>query len=182
MAQLIKIKVNNHSYLELVRRIVLLIAHIAANNIGEAELLDSIKYLFDHQSRIHKYHFLTEENAILQQTSPDAYTDEERKWRESLEVGSELDAIKIDPNQKLPKIWSKCVVKSKKEDTQRIHVSFYKELTTFDRELSIYSQELAPLESQSAEENKWRSQLKAGDNVDCWDSTGFWYASTILQI
>lgn len=101
--------------------------------------MDSIKYLFDHQSRIHKYHFLTVENAILQQTSPESYTAEERVWRESLATGSELDSVKIDPNQKLQKIWSKCVVKSIREDTHKVLVSFFKDLITFDREISIYS-------------------------------------------
>lgn len=36
--------------------------------------------------------------------------------------------------------------------------------------------------SKSADDFKWRSSLKAGDNIDCWDTTGFWYASTVLQI
>lgn len=180
LAQLIKIKVNNYAYLELVSKIVLLMAQVAAQNTAEPELFDSIKFLFDHQSRIYKYHFLTEENAILLQIDPATYSAEERAWRESLEVGSELDAIKIDPNQKFQKVWSRCQVKSKKAD--RILVTYYKDLTIFDREISIYSTEIAQPGTQSEEEITWRSQLKAGDNVDCWDSTGFWYASTVMQI
>lgn len=180
LSQLIKIKVNNYSYLEMVGRIVVLMAHIAAQNTADPDLFDSIKYLFDHQSRIYKYHFLTEENAILLQIDPATYSPEERAWREALEAGSELDAVKIDPNQKFQKVWSRCQVKSKKGD--RILVTFYRDLSLFDREISIYSKEIGQLGQHSEEEITWRAGLKAGDNVDCWDSTGFWYASTIMQI
>lgn len=46
--------------------------------------------------------------------------------------------------------------------------------------MSIYSHEIAILESKTTEDYEWRASLKAGDFVDCYDSTGLWYASTVM--
>lgn len=48
--------------------------------------------------------------------------------------------------------------------------------------MNIYSKDLAPSESRSADESAWRETIKTGSNIDCFDSTGFWYASTVVNL
>lgn len=131
----------------MVRQISQALPYIAITNLKSAELVDSIKFMFDHSTRLHKYHFLTEENAILKVVNPESYSEEERAWREALDVGSELDAVKLDPSDHLGKMWSKCIVKSKFAKTQKVLLSFYQDTSAFDREVSIYSKELATVGS-----------------------------------
>jgi hypothetical protein len=51
-----------------------------------------------------------------------------------------------------------------------------------DREFSIYSKEIARQNTMAKEADEWRNLVKNGDQVDCFDSTGYWYASTVLGI
>lgn len=179
LALSIKIAAKDQKFLGLVKQIPEALAHILVNNMGDAELWDGVAKFFDHKNRIFTYHFLTEENAILQQNSAELFPADEKAWREGLKAGDELDAIKLDLDGK-KQMWSKATVKERKNDN--VVVSFFKDWVTSERELNIYSMNIAQLNSKSEEEFEWRQNLKAGELFDCWDSTGAWYACTVLQI
>ena len=51
-----------------------------------------------------------------------------------------------------------------------------------DREISIYSPEIARAGTRTDSDVAWRETIKVGSNIDCYDSTGFWYASTVSGI
>jgi len=88
-----------------------------------------------------------------------------------------VDALKVDPEQKIT-AWGKATVKSK-VSAEKILVTFENDCRLSDRELNIYSPELAVLGTHSTKENEWRSALEPDDRVDCFDSTGSWYACTV---
>jgi hypothetical protein len=175
----IKIAAKNQEFLGLVRRVPTILAHLLAQNIADAELWDGVSKFFDHKVRIFTYHFLAEENQILQQSKGDLFTPEERAWREKLEVGSEIDALKLDQDGKRS-MWSKATIKEVRGDN--ILVSFSQASASNDREISIFSNNVAEINTKSQDEYDWRNGLKVGDLFDCWDSTGSWYACTVLQL
>ena len=121
---------------------------------------------------------LSDENSILIDNSVNSMPAEEKSWREALQVGDKIEAIKIDPEQKGARCWSKATVKERNE--LRIKVSFDRDSKMSDREISIYSKEMSREKLEDAD--AWRNSLKAGDNIDCFDSTGYWYASTVLAV
>jgi hypothetical protein len=81
---------------------------------------------------------------------------EERDWRQALTEGSKLDAIKIDPEQKVSN-WSRCTVKSRIEDA--ISVTFENDSYHCDRGMSIYSYDIAQLGSKTVDDYKWRESI-----------------------
>ena len=91
--------------------------------------------------------------------------------------GSKLDAIKIDPEQKASN-WSRCTVKSRVEDA--ISVTFENDSYHCDRGMNIYSHEIAKYGTKTQEDYEWRASLQVGDLIDCYDSTQYWYASTVI--
>jgi len=86
-----------------------LLSSILVKNIDNAELFDSMRWIFDHKCRLYQHHCLSEENAILIDNSHSQMPDDERSWRESLKVGDLVDAVKIDPEQKV-KCWMKAQI------------------------------------------------------------------------
>ena len=77
----------------------------------------------------------------------------------------------------------KRLVPQKEGDPIKIKVSFEHDSNTFDREISINSKDIARIgDNKSSEDTKFREELKAGDKIDCYDSTKFWYASTVLKV
>lgn len=91
-----------------------------------------------------------------------------------------LDAIKVDPEQKVWS-WSEGCVKSK-VDGDKLRISFENDSHHSERELGIFSPEIAGHKTLSREGVEWRKALKANNRVDCFDSTGTWYACTILGL
>lgn len=62
-------------------------------------------------------------------------------------------------------------------------MSFINDTKETNRELSIYSRELAPIEQGKSQElDKFREDIKVGDIIDCYDSTKAWYKSTVLAL
>lgn len=65
----------------------------------------------------------------------------------------------------------------------KVHVSFPGDSSVYERPISINSKDLAPItDGSTLEDEEFRKNLKVGDKVDVYDSTRFWYASTILQM
>jgi len=180
LAQLIKVKINSEDFAAQVREVPELMAAILAANVENAELVDGVRCLFDHKSRLYQYHGLSDENAILLASSGDHLPSEEREWRQGLGVGSKLDALKVDAEQKVS-AWSQGIVKARAAG-DKVQISFPDDSHLSDRELSIYSAEIAAPGAKSQEELAWRGKLEAGDRVDCFDSTGSWYACTVLAL
>jgi len=55
-----------------------LLAGVLTANICDPELVESMKCLFDHKSRLYEYHCLSEENAILMASTAEKMQPEER--------------------------------------------------------------------------------------------------------
>lgn len=123
---------------------------------------------------------LSEENSILFANSIDRISDEDKKFRDLLEVGSVIEAVKIEPVLNC-KSWSSCVVKQKSSDN-KIKISFENDSQIYDREIGIYAPDISEISEKSKSDQEFRDSLKVGDFVDCYDSTKFWYASTIVGI
>ena len=79
------------------------------------------------------------------------------------------------------KCWSRCSVRAKGAEG-RITVAFENEGRKADRAVSLYSPEIATPGTHTQGEAEWREALAVGDRLDCWDSTGVWYASTLLAL
>jgi hypothetical protein len=107
----VKTKFTKPEFADLIRQLPHLLAEILAKNLDNAELLDSIKSFFDVKSKLFQNHELSEENAILSLTT-DHLTDDEKSWRTITEVGTKLDAVKIDPENKI-KCWSQATITEK---------------------------------------------------------------------
>ena len=60
-------------------------------------------------------------------------------------------------------------------------VSFPGDSSVYERAISINSKDLAPItEGKTTDDEEFRKGFKVGDKVDVYDSTRFWYASTII--
>ena len=163
---------------DLVKQLPLVIASLLVANLDNVDLVDGYKCVFDHKSKLYQSHILSEENAILIDNSGDRLAEEDREWRSKIDVGTELDAIKIDPDHGA-KCWSRCSVRAKGAEG-RITVAFANESTKADRAVSVYSPEIATAGTHTEGEDEWRQALAVDHKVDCYDSTGVWYASTVL--
>lgn len=111
LAASVKTKFNKPEFADLIRQLPDLWAQILIQNLDNVDLLDSIKSVFDVKSKLYQNHELSEENAILSLTT-DHLTEGEKAWRGSTEVGTQLDAVKIDPESKV-KCWSQATITEK---------------------------------------------------------------------
>jgi hypothetical protein len=177
LAKLLKTKITKQDFTELMKKVPRLLAAILAANLEDVELLDNMRCIFNHKSRLYQHHCLEEENAILVANQKAYMPKEETAWREAIKEGSKLDAIKVDPEHKV-RTWSRCTVKTKVDDT--IEITFENDSYHCDQKMNIYSPEIALLESKTTEDYAWRASLVDGDFVDCYDSTGSWYRSTVM--
>lgn len=178
LAQFIKISLTKPEFLKTVKRLPHLLSSILAKNMENSELFDSMRWVFDHKCRLYQHHCLSEENAILIDNSQSQMPDEERQWREGLLVGDYIDAVKIDPEQKI-KCWMKAQIQEVLSAT-KIKVAFPKDTHLTSRELSKFSNEIAKMGSKAEGEEDWREAIQLDDKVDCYDSTGYWYASHVV--
>ena len=101
--------------------------------------------------------------------------EEEREWRQKLQRGSKVDAIKIDTEYNL-KVWAKGEVIDVNGDL--LYVMFQNDNKSSSRYFFWYSPEIDQYNTKS-EGDEWRLELKAGGFVDGFDTTKVWYASTI---
>ena len=87
---------------------------------------------------------MADENSIFKQVSPEDMSDEERKWRLELIVGSKVDALKIDPMHKVA-CWCPASVSQQllSADGDKVVISFENDASLSSRALSIYSPDLA---------------------------------------
>ena len=103
-------------------------------------------------------------------------SNEEREWRQSLVIGSKVDAVKIDYEFNL-KMWSKGEIISISGDI--IQVQFENDIKSLtSRYLPWYSPEIDRFNTRTAGD-EWRMTLKKGDLIDGYDSTKKWYQSEV---
>lgn len=50
-----------------------------------------------------------------------------------------------------------------------------------DRDVEIYGPEIAKPGERSQRDSEFRKNLTVGERIDCFDGTGFWYASMIMD-
>lgn len=62
---MIKINLNKEEFKALLPKVPRLLARLLYDNVDNLELLDGMKAIFDHKSRIYKHHHLSPENSIL---------------------------------------------------------------------------------------------------------------------
>ena len=88
--------------------------------------------------------------------------EEERMWRKSLQVGSQVDALKIDFDRNI-KVWSKAYVARMSDDL--IEVVFENDSRSTSRTLFWFSPDLDRYDTKS-EGDTWRMDLMPGDMID----------------
>lgn len=187
LVQSVKTKLNSKKFGALLPQYPALVAKVLYEYCDNLELWQGMKTLFDPKQRIYQHHCLSEENAVLLETCSTSFNDEERKWRDQLDVGQEVAAMKIEPMLEC-RAWARGSITKKVPaenpgEACRVLVTFPGDSSIFDREISINSKDLAPIsEGKTVEDEEFRKNLKAGDKVDVYDSTRFWYASTIMNI
>jgi len=157
LAQFIKISLTKPGFLKTVKRLPNLLSSILVKNIENSELFDSMRWVFDHKCRLYQHHCLSEENAILIDNSQSQMPDEEKQWRESLLAGDSIDAVKIDPEQKI-KCWMKAQIQEVLSPT-KIKVVFPNDTHLSSRELSKFSNEIAKAGSKAEGEEEWREAI-----------------------
>jgi hypothetical protein len=180
LALQIKLTVKNEEFTKLLTEVPDVLAQLLSNNIEDAELLDGMKCIFDHESRIYKFHCLAEIGTKTKtEELPAEPSEVDKGWRQTIDIGDVLDAVKTDPEQKI-KCWARAKVIELLSGS-RIKVSFENDCKLVDREFSINSSEIA-LSTTMTSGEEWRQAVKKDDRVDCYDSTGVWYASTVLDV
>ncbi|CDW89068.1 ubiquitin carboxyl-terminal hydrolase family protein [Stylonychia lemnae] len=142
------------------------------------EMSDAMKNLFDMTNNIHLHLFQSEESitATSDPTIIDKLSLEEKNWRQSLQIGSKVDAVKIDYEFNL-KMWAKGEIHSIVNDI--FLVAFENDIKSLtSRFLPWYSPEIDRYDTKSSGD-EWRASLQKGDLVDGYDSTKKWYQSQV---
>jgi len=105
---------------------------------------------------------------------PECFDD----WRKDLDVGSRVDAVKLDPEFQR-KAWAYGTVVEVDGDELRIH--FDADIEKCDRFLPRNSAYVQPFESHK-EHIQWRFEIQENDLLDCYDTASDWYNCTITGI
>ena len=97
----------------------------------------------------------------------------------------EIDAAKVEPLLEC-RCWARAKIVKKITDTEsdltHVELSFIEDSPIYDRRVSVNSKDLSNPSEGKSSESDFRAQLKVGDRIDCYDSTKFWYASTIIGL
>jgi hypothetical protein len=101
---------------------------------------------------------------------------EEREWRQSLQAGSRVDAVKRDNEHNL-KRWAKATVVQVEDEL--IQVIFDNDSISNSLYFWWYSPELDRYDPHSKVE-ECRNDFSVGDIIDSHDGAKVWYASTII--
>ena len=123
----------------------MLLAGIAVKEIGRdnSDMADAMRYLFDPSAPLHQNLFQSDEKNIIEiQYDPNVaerLPEEERLWRKSLQVGSQVDALKIDFDRNI-KVWAKAYVSRMSDDL--IEIVFENDSRTTSRTLFWFSPDL----------------------------------------
>jgi hypothetical protein len=102
-------------------------------------------------------------------------------------VGQEVAAMKIEPLLEC-RCWARASITKKisgatPAEGNKVLITFADDSSIYERNISINSKDLAPItEGNTLDEEEFRKNLKVGDKVDVYDSTRFWYASTIMSM
>lgn len=62
-----------------------------------------------------------------------------------------------------------------------LKIKFLNDSEVFDRDLATDSFEIAPINTHTQKDWAWRQSLKAGDLIDCADTSFIWYNSMVLD-
>ena len=110
---------------------------------------------------------------------PDFAEDQITWWKETLTVGDELDAVRIDIRTN-KKCWSRAKVIAADSEDDTLTLAYEGEGSNFNRFFKRFSTEIAPLATYT-QGNEWRKQLKHDDLIDAYDLEGQWHNSTVLE-
>ncbi len=89
-----------------------------------------------------------------------------------------IDAIKGEDNCWS---WGRAKIEVITDDGGNLSLEFENEDVKFDKTVSRWSPDIAPLNENSSE-NDWKSALKVDDEIDCYDKSKNWYACTIVDL
>ncbi len=101
----------------------------------------------------------------------------EPSWRQELKKGMRVDVVKVEQPTLVG--WTTGTVEDRANDL--IRISCDGESDSSDRTMNINSHEVAPYGLYTGGAD-WRKALVPDSRVDCLDSSGTWYASTVLEV
>lgn len=153
--------------------ILTLILQQLPNYYTSYKYLDSIRLLVDIDKPLYQ-NFMQDSK----EGSWNPKRDPELIWRTTIKIGSMIDAVKVHI-QSDRKCWARGIVKDIDQD-DNLKIQFEEEGIEYDRVLQRTSNEIGPYRKHSSGD-MWRENLKPGDLVDCFDSSNFWYNSTVLD-
>lgn len=161
LVQNIKAKLSNKKFEEMVTQMPRVLAQVLYNHCDNLELWSGMKSLFDPKARLYTLHMLSEENAVLLETCKASFSEEERKWRDSFQVGQEIDAVKVEPLLEC-RCWARATITKKIDsavagEPSKVLVSFPDDSNVYERTISINSRDLARIEdAKSKEDDEFR--------------------------
>ena len=104
---------------------------------------------------------------------------EEPGWRQRLKEGDKVDVLKSEKEPLLMVGWTTGIVMERKEEL--LVVAYDGETEALDKIFPILSDEIAPYGTHTGGK-EWRTELKKGSQIDCIDSVGVWYPSTVIDV
>lgn len=110
---------------------------------------------------------------------PDFAEDQMAWWKETLTVGDELDAVRVDIRTN-KKCWSRAKVIAADSEDDTLTLAYEGEGSNLNCFFKRFSPEIAPLATYT-QGNEWRKQLKRDDLIDAYDIEGQWHNSTVLE-
>lgn len=110
---------------------------------------------------------------------PDFAEDHMIWWKQTLAVGDELDAVRVDVRTN-KKCWARATIIAADSEDDTLTLAYDGEGSSFNRFFKRFSPEIAPLATYT-QGNEWRKQLKSDDLIDAYDLEGQWHNSTVLE-
>lgn len=163
----------NEKGLEYITEILTNVLLSIQSNISSTKYLESLRNSIEIDRPLYQNYL---QDLRIGSWNPENSCDQE--WRQQLQVGARVDAVKLD-KQYDRKCWGKAIIYDIDiEDS--LYLRFEEEGKDWDRVIARDSNEIGIYNTHSKFDS-WRDALVPGSLVDCFDNTSFWYNSTVLD-
>lgn len=160
---------NDQEYLDacsaILREILLFSIPVMKRKIWNFDFLLAMRSVLDYENVLHRVHFQISDAEIQKLFTKGTA----QQWRTQLKVGDKVDALLhyYDKTRGFSRGagWSQAQITE--VEGEKVTINYLLEPKTSDRKLDIWSNELAPFESETKEIWEWKATLKVDDLVDC---------------
>mmetsp|Transcript_8203 Transcript_8203/g.16159 ORF Transcript_8203/g.16159 Transcript_8203/m.16159 type:complete len:2815 (-) Transcript_8203:1874-10318(-) len=167
---------HDQTSIEVVGEFLLAVQSSLPKLIGEPKYQEALKASVELDRVFYKS--VAQEDSLEARYIPaEPELDPFEEWRQTLEPGTAVDAVKIDSAfQRMS--WARATVLS--VEGGKVTLSYKEEDRNYDRQLPITSPDIAP--SGTYADEAWRENIRLGTLVDAFDSYRNWYNSTVLAV